>query len=35
MEQHELHVHDVVLDSGKLGPVELSDRIVETALKLF
>jgi cytidylate kinase len=31
----DLSIYDLVLDSGALGPVELSDRIVETALKLF
>jgi len=35
LDLEDLSIYDVVLDSGKLGPVELSDRIVETALKLF
>jgi cytidylate kinase len=35
LDLEDLSIYDVVLDSGTLGPVELSDRIVETALKLL
>ena len=35
LDLEDLSIYDVVLDSGALGPVELADRIVETALKLF
>ena len=35
LDLEDLSIYDVVLDSGALGPDELSDRIVEVALKRF
>jgi cytidylate kinase len=35
LDLEDLSIYDLVLDSGALGPDELSDRIVEVALKRF
>ncbi len=35
LDLEDLSIYDVLLDSGALGPAELADRIVETALKLL
>jgi cytidylate kinase len=35
LDLEDLSIYDLVLDSEALGPDELSDRIVEVALKRF